>query len=255
MLYIHTLKDLTPKTADIESIPIIREVRSRLNKPFSESEFHDLFGKFFPDDRDINEMKKDSERIESAIEKIKDMISLNNPAYEAINLYRTVSMMEEIKQPTICNIQYLEDIKSWKDEFITEITLIINGIRSIKSQEEYIKLNERINQIFRKMLRNDEFVFDSNEMINEGKLARVKDLHDSLGNGFLFHITVKEHLDKIDFSIIKARISKDDLEPAEEVAKDIFRIKNGVQASYDFNMNMVNLSVIIYSYIKALLQK
>ena len=75
MLYIHTLKDLTPKTADIESIPIIREVRSRLNKPFSESEFHDLFGKFFPDDRDINEMKKASDIIEPAIEKIKDMIS------------------------------------------------------------------------------------------------------------------------------------------------------------------------------------
>jgi len=254
MLYIHTLKDLTPKTADIESVPIIREVKSRLNKPFSEQEFHESFDKFFPESKDINEIKKASEMIEPAIEKLKELINQNNPAYEAINLYRTVSMLEEVNQPIIENIIYLEEIRSWKDEFIREINLIFKNIKSVNNQEEYIKLNERINYMFRKMLRNDEFVFNSNDIINEGKLARIRDLHESLGNGFFFHITVKEHLDKVDFSIIKTRIKREELEPAEEIAKEIFKIKNGVQTSYDLNMNIVNLSVIIYSYIKALLQ-
>lgn len=254
MLYIHTLKDLTPKTADIESVPIIREVKSRLNKPFSEQEFHESFDKFFPESKDINEIKKASEMIEPAIEKLKELINQNNPAYEAINLYRTVSMLEEVNQPIIENIIYLEEIRSWKDEFIREINLIFKNIKSVNNQEEYIKLNERINYMFRKMLRNDEFVFNSNDIINEGKLARIRDLHESLGNGFFFHITVKEHLDNVDFSIIKTRIKREELEPAEEIAKEIFKIKNGVQTSYDLNMNIVNLSVIIYSYIKALLQ-
>lgn len=254
MLYIHSLKDLTPKTADIESIPIIREIKSKIKKPFTEEEFYNKFNEFFPVGAGIDEIKKASKLIEPTIEKIKKLIDENSPSYEAINLYRTVSMLEEIDQPLIENIKYSEEIKSMKDEAIKEVTFILNNISSAKTQEESIKLNERVNSLFRKVLRNADFAFNGNDMINEGKLARIKDLHESLGNGFLFHITVKEHLEKIDFNVIKNRIKHEELRPAEDVSRDIFEIKKGIQSAYDINMNMVNFSVIIYSYIKALLQ-
>jgi len=254
MLYIHSLKDLTPKTADIESVPIIREIKSKIKKPFTEEEFKSKFSEFFPDDLGIEEIKKASKLIEPTIEEIKKLIDENNPSYEAINLYRTVSMLEEINQPLIENIKYSEEIKSLKDEIINEVTHIFNNISSAKSHEESIKLNEKVNSLFRTILRNADFAFNSSDMINEGKLARIKDLHESLSNGFLFHITVKEHLEKIDFNIIKNRIRHEELRPAENIARDIFEIKKGVQSAYDINMKMVNLLVIIYSYIKALLQ-
>ena len=254
MLYIHTLKDLAPKTADIESVPIIREIKSKIKMPFSEEEFRKKFIEFFPENSDIEEMKKSSKLVEPTIEEIKKLIEEDNPTYEAINLYRTVSMLEEIGQPLIDNISYCEDMKSFRDELIREATEVLNGISSIKNQEEGIKLNDRVNKLFRRMLRNSDFTFNANDMINEGKLARITDLHHSLGEGFLFHITVKEHLDKTDFNIIKNRIKMDELRPAEDIAKDIFEIKKGVQTAYDLNMKMVNLSVIIYSYLKMLIQ-
>ncbi len=254
MLYIHTLKDLAPKTADIESVPIIREIKSKMKIPFSEEEFRKKFIEFFPEDSDIEEMKKSSKLVEPTIEEIKKLIDEDNPAYEAINLYRTVSMLEEINQPLIENIKYCEDMKGFKDELIREATHLLNGISSIKTPEDGMKINEGINNLFRKMLRNNDFAFNGHDVINEGKLARITDLHHSLGEGFLFHITVKEHLDKTDFNIIKNRIKMDELRPAEKIAKDIFEIKKGVQTAYDINMKMVNLSVIIYSYVKMLIQ-
>src|SRR3989344_815714 len=254
MIYIHSLKDLTPKTADIESVQIIREIKPKIKKPFSEEEIANRLSEFFPAEAEIHESGKASKIVEPTIEKIKEIISTNNPVYEAINLYRTVSMLEEINQPLINNIDYSEEIMLWKNEFIKEVVYILNNISSLKTHEESINLNERDNSMFIRILRNSDFVFNGSDIINEGKLARVKDLQESLGNGFFFHITVKEHLDKVDFSIIKARIKQSELMLAEEIARDIFEIKKGVQAAYDLNMKMVNLSVIIYSYVKMLIQ-
>ena len=253
MLYIHSLKDLAPKTADIESVPIIREIKGRIKKVFSEDDFKS-FNEFFPIQNDINLIINHSKLIEPTIEKIKELINQNNPIYEAINLYRTVSMLEEVNQPLLDNIKYLEEIKSWRTELLKEITSIINSIGLIKTAEERTELNNRINSIFQKILRNNEFTFYAADIINEGKFARIKDLDESLTNGFFFHVTVKEHLDRLSFDAIKERIKNEELEPVESITSDISNIKKGVQTAYDSNMKMVNLIVILYSYIKVLIQ-
>jgi|SRR3989344_2665585 len=253
MLYIHSLKDLAPKTADIESVPIIREIKGIIKKVFSEDDFKNL-SELFPNHDDINSIVNSSKLIEPVIEKIRELINQNNPTYEAINLYRTVSMLEEVNQPLLDNIQYLEEIKSLRIELIKEVTSIFNSIASIKTMDERTDLNNRINAIFQKILRNNEFAFYASDVINEGKIARIKDLDESMANGFFFHVTVKEHLDKLSFDEIKNRIKNEEFEPVENITSDISGIKRGVQAAYDFNMKMVNLIVVLYSYIKVLIQ-
>lgn len=253
MLYIHSLKDLTPKTADIESVPLIRDIKGKIKRTFSEDDFRSL-NEFFPSQEEINSMINSSKIIEPTIEKIKALIDKNNPSYEAINLYRTVSMLEEVNQPLLLNIQYSEELKSWRNEFLGELTSVFTNVQSARTSEEMVELNNRLNLIFQKILRNSEFAFYASDIISEGKLARIKDLYESLGNGFFFHITVKEHLDKLDFETIKQRIHRSELEPAESISNDISEIKKGIQSAYDINMKMVNLSVILYSYIKVLIQ-
>ena len=253
MLYIHSLKDLAPKTADIESVPIIREIKRRIKRSFSEDDFKG-FNEFFPTNDDINPIINSSKVIEPAIEKIKELIGRNNSTYEAINLYRTVSMLEEVNQPLLDNIKYLEEIKSFRIEMKKELTSVFNSITSIRTIDERTELNNRINAIFQKILRNNEFAFYANDIINEGKLARIKDLDESLANGFFFHVTVKEHLDKLSFDEIKKRLKNDELDPVESITSDISEIKKGVQATYDLNMKLVNLIVLLYSYIKVLIQ-
>jgi len=89
-------------------------------------------------------------------------------------------------------------------------------------------------------------------MINEGKFARINDLNKSLNEGFFFHFTVKEHLDKVKYNEIKARIPDSELNKVNDIAKDIIEIKKGVDRAYDYNMKMVQLIVNIYSYLKVL---
>jgi len=163
-------------------------------------------------------------------------------------------MLGEMYEPILNNIKYLNEIESLQNQMIGNFSMILNNMPSAKTIDEKTRLNNELNLIFSRILRGNQIMFNSNGIINEGKFARINDLNKSLNEGFFFHFTVKEHLDKVDFSIIKARIKQSELMLAEEIARDIFEIKKGVQAAYDLNMKMVNLSVIIYSYVKMLIQ-
>jgi hypothetical protein len=61
---------------------------------------------------------------------------------------------------------------------------------------------------------------------------------------------LEEELKKLDFEWVKGRIQKEHLEENEALLKNVTLIKKGIDAAYDMNMRMVNLAVILYSYVK-----
>ena len=90
------------------------------------------------------------------------------------------------------------------------------------------------------------------DMINEGKFARINNLHKSLSDGFFFHFTVIEHINKIDFNAVRMRIPSHNLSNVEDIARDVFEIRKGVNIAYDYNMKMVQIIVNLYSYLNIL---
>ena len=254
MIYIHELQDLGPKTAEIESVPIVRQIKDKLKTSVSEQHLSENISPFFVLKESIELINNSLNLMDPVINEIKILISKNSPVFESINLYRAVSMLEEIRQPLINNIDYVKEIELYQQDFIQETASLFNDILNIKTNEENIELNKKVNLIFQKILRNNDFKFNYIDIIGEGKLNRIKDLHSSLSNGFFFHTTVKEHLDKVSFSLIKERIPREEIEAVNNITKDIFEIKNGIQKAYDINMNMVNLTVILYSYLKCLIK-
>ena len=253
MIYIHSLKDLTPKTAEVESVQIVRAAKSNLKLSLSEENLSKLFKEYFINSDDFNSMEISLSMIDPAIEKIKELINGSDPEYESINLVRAIGMLEELKIPLEDNIQYLKEIESWQNELLSNILSIINYLPNAKTMEEKMKINSEINSIFKRILRNEEFIFNSNGIVNEGKFTRIKDLYKSLNEGFFFHFTVKEHIDKTDVDAVRRRIRSDILEKVDVITKDVSEIKKGVDKAYEYNMNMVKLTINFYSYIKLLI--
>ena len=252
MLYIHSPKDLNIKTAEVESVQIIRNVKGRLKIPVSKELLLNDFSQYLIDINNIDVIINSSEIVKPAISKINELIISRNSVYELINLGRAVSMLEELYEPMISNINYLKDIESWQNHKLGSLALILSSLPSARTTDEKIRLNNELNFIFKRILRNDQIMFNSNGMINEGKFARINDLNKSLNEGFFFHFTVKEHLDKVKYNEIKARIPDSELNKVNDIAKDIIEIKKGVDRAYDYNMKMVQLIVNIYSYLKVL---
>jgi hypothetical protein len=252
MLYIHELRDLSQKTAEIESVPIVRSIKGNMHPTLSKEKMLSHFSGFCITYEDMEIISDSINLINPAINEIKAVMDKNDPLYEAINLQRAVNMLDEVYAPLVNNLNYANEIISCQEELIKEITEILDLLPGIKNMEEKMKINQKFNVIFQKILRNGEFKFNYLDIINEGKFNRIKDLYDSLINGFFFHVTVKEHLEKQGFNAIKERIPDSELESSEQITGKVFDIKRGIQRAYECNHRMINLAVVLYSYIKVL---
>ena len=253
MIYIHSPKDLNSKTIEVESVQIIRNVKGRLKVPVSQELLLDDFSSYLINKDDIDLIIKSSGMVMPAISKINELISGRNSVYELINLGRAVSMLGEMYEPILNNIKYLNEIESLQNQMIGNFSMILNNMPSAKTIDEKTRLNNELNLIFSRILRGNQIMFNSNGIINEGKFARINDLNKSLNEGCFFHFTVKEHLDKVGFNGIKSRIPQSELNKVDDIARDVIEIKKGVDKAYECNMNMVKLTIHIYSYLKVFL--
>jgi len=246
MLYIHQLRDLCPKTADIESVQLLREIKQK--SPSNDQIIKNLMSLLEFSSMEV--MQDSLDRINPTIEGIKSLISENDPVLEAINLHRAVLMLAEIFGGLENNTSYFNEIMSLREDIECRLKDVIYSIKSAGTNKEKNALNIKINEILNKMLRSDNFTLRYEILIYEKDIARINDLHESMINGFFFHITVKEHIDRLNFDHIKQRIPSEKLEKVNEITKNILEIKKGIDKAYEFNMSIIKFSVFFYSYIK-----
>lgn len=255
MIYVHRLKDLNPKNAEIESIQVIREVKRNSHIPLTSENLRNHLNDLFISEADKSSIKNAIDYIEPAVNELKGLAAKNNPLYEAINLKRAISMLESLPSPIINNLAYLEEICSAKEQIIIEASNLINSIPKLRTPDEKAGFNKRLKEIFEKLLRNNEFYFNSANIAAEREIETITSLDESIKNGFIFHILIDEELKKVKFDFIRQRIPLAELQKADEIARKIAVIKTGVEAAYRRNMNIVNIAVILYSYVKMISRK
>jgi len=252
MLYIHQLKDLTPKSADIEVVPVIREIKTRTPFPLREANIREYFELFFVSESERRAMSLALEQLPSTINDIQALLATRDKDYETVNLQRAVTMLKEIPVFLLNNFNYAKDIAEWQEGFVTRFGPMFNSIPGLrnKSQQDKIDLNTRLNSIFEKLLRNTEFCFNYRDLVSEGQVARATDLNESMEKGFFFHVLLEEEIKKKGFDAIRNRISGDKLRKTELIKIKIDDIKKGVVAAYDLNMRMIQWALVVYGYIK-----
>lgn len=252
MLYIHQLKDLTPKSADIEVVPVIREIKTRTPYPLKAADVKDYLELFYVSESEKLAMGKALEQIPSAIIDIQALLNSKDPDYEPVNLQRAITMLKEIPPFLLTNLNYAREIGAWQEGFVADFASFFNIIPNLKNkgQEEKVAVNNKLNSIFEKILRSNTMNFNYRDVVSEGQKSRMADLSESMGKGFLFKVSLQEEIKKQSFDFIKGRIPGEKLRKADFIKLKIDDVKKGVDAAYDFNFRMINFSLVIYGYIK-----
>lgn len=250
MLYIHTLKDLSPKSLEIESTPLVREIKQNNKYPLSESGLKDHLLSFFVSATDLELMSKSLELIPRTVEEI-DSLPPDEEIYEQISLKRARSVLQELPEALQKNIQYAQLIFEAQELLISQITFLLNKVPELRTTEEKVDYDQQMSIIFEMILRNGrDFRFNFIDIVHEGPLAQITNLVEGLSQNFFFHVQLEEYLKKQDFGAISQRISPAEIEKVNCISQQIVEIQKGVQRAHDLNMRMTNLAVVLYSYIK-----
>ena len=88
------------------------------------------------------------------------------------------------------------------------------------------------------------------DIINEAHVSNVGGLIESFGKGYFFHYTLEEELKKVNFESIMGRIPPESLQKVKEIEDNLVIIKKGIDRAYDVNMRQVNCALVLYSYVK-----
>jgi len=255
MLYIHQLKDLTPKSADIEVVTVIREIKTRTPFPLREEHVRSYFELFFISESELRAMIKAHELIPQAVQEVQALLQYKDQDYESVNLQRAITMLKEIPPFLLNNINYAREIGVWQSDFVVAFTQLFNQIPDLKHQPDETKreVNSALNNIFEKILRNNEMAFNYRDVVSEGQTSRMRDLSESMEKGFFFHVLLEEEIKKQSFEIIRHRIPGEKLRKVDAIRFKVEDIKKGVDAAYDINMRMISWALVVYGYIKWLM--
>ncbi len=138
----------------------------------------------------------------------------------------------------------------WQEVISSEFTGAVNTIPNLRSPAEKQQTNTIFQKLFSKILRNEQFSFAFQDIINEAHTSRIQQLDEGVEKGFLFHISLEEELTKASFEAIKNRIPPEKLQEVNEQHQHIKIIRKGVERAYESNKRLVNLAVVMYSYIR-----
>ena len=254
MIYIHALKDLNPKTIEIESTELIRELKQKIKLPFSEQKIKEYLTPLFISNTDIEVIESAIQELMPATDKIIKVFLKKDPVNEPVNLGRAAQMLREMQDPLQKNMEYIKEMELMQGYLSTQITEILNTVPKLATREEKIQYNEKIKKIFRILLRNEHMAYNAAEIINEAQTKRIKDLSESLTKGYLFHFTLEDELRKATFDEVRPRIKKESLDESEEILKSVQKIKKGIDRAYDSNMRMLSWAVTLYAYLKWITQ-
>src|SRR3989344_5153620 len=255
MIYIHKLEQLMPAVAEIESVPLIRDIKRETRFPITEQQMRERFSGFFVRIGEVEMMQGGLQQIQPAIDEIQRLLERRDADFEGVNLLRTLKLVSENPSALYHNIHFAQQILEWREEFVREITEIFNKMPELKTQEEKLEYNERLNKGFERILRSKEFCFKFEDLVHEMHVEHLNDLKTILPQGYLFKITVEEDLNKVDFSVIRKRIPRSKLDISERILQGILEVKKGVDAAYKINMRMIELAVLLYAYVKFLARR
>ncbi len=241
--------------ADLESVYLVRELKGKMAFPLKEEVLEEAFCEFSVSSSELQFIEQAASLIEPTMEQIKLLIQEQSPLHETISLERSVQLLKTIPPALQNNLSYLQQVQVWQPSSPAEIMGLLNQIPKLRTVEEKTRVNEQIKELFQFLLRNPNFAFYAQDMVHEGPVAQINGLAESMEKGFFFHVSLEEEYKKVDFAAIKKRIPLQDLEKVAEIESHVKQIKKGIDAAYGANMRMVNLAVILYSYVKWLSNK
>jgi hypothetical protein len=244
MIYIHKLGDLSPKAAEIESVPLVRELRKKLSFPISSESITEILEEFFPSETDFSAISKAIERIAPSLKKLEEIKTEENECYEQYNVQRATNMMKEIELPLKKSLEFLQTLN--KKEWLDEARETLNAMPKGDPREINLKLNE----LFEKILIGKDFRFDSKGTVSEGIIETAIAFQESMAKHFLFKITLEEQIQKKHIQEILRRVPLAEIEKNDVISCNADLIRTGTERAYAANLHLIELGIMLYSLVR-----
>lgn len=248
MIYVHGLRLLTPKAADIESMYFIRGLKRNTQLPLTEEGLRSRVTEYFVSETDRNLMARSLEVLPGLIEEVRRLHAERDPTYELINIERTLAMLTNIEAPLRNNLAFAGEIAQWQEPSLGNIAATLNRFSSHRNRQERAALDQELGLHLSNLLRSDAFAFNAAGIVDEEHIKLASDLGESMSRGFLFHFTVEDELRKRTFSQIQYRISPEKLARIEAIAAKVREVRAGVDRAYAVNMHLLEWSLVLYAY-------
>ncbi len=251
MLY--NLKDLNQKSADVECIQLIRDLKRNSSLPLTEEKVKNAISPFFIFPEEIKVMEASYILIEPLIKDTSSLLNTKNAndIYEKISIARACTSLKEIPLALLNNIEDAKQKLVFQQTVAAEATNLFIGITKARSDAEKQDINAKLNKLFGAILRTEEnFVFNSYDIVHEAQIVRMKDLVEEMNSGFIFHVKLGEYIKKQDINEIKKRAPQEDQKKIDEIIQKMIALEKGVDMAYAVNMKMMNLAIMLYAYVK-----
>jgi len=186
------------------------------------------------------------------VDKIKSLLARNDVLYEAINLQRGVTIVEEMERPLEKELNYVLALLVWQETMMAELVTLFNTLPKLRDSMEKTRANQQLNDVFKRLLRNEDMRFEYADIIHEAQVSHITGLQESMQKGFFFHYTLEEELKKVGLDTIRLRIPKQQMEEVEEIARNITLIKRSIDKAYGINLRMIGMALVLYTYVKML---
>ncbi len=174
MLYLHNLSHLTFKAAEVESVPMIREIKQKVGYPISEQKITEHLFPLWATEEEKSRIELALLLVEPTLEMVIVLAEEKNPLYEPASLQRANQILQEMPPALDKNLQYLQELGAWQGTFFKEITIVFNMLPKLRNTQDKLAYNQKLNEFFQKILRNKEFAFNFPEVVHEAHLSHIK---------------------------------------------------------------------------------
>ena len=250
MLYIHKLSDLNVKSAEIESLQFVRNIKQSVAFPLTEQKLQEFIGSLFVTDKDTQLIERSIAFLNPTLAKLSEILRREDPLNEPVNLQRAMQGLSSLSGHLASNLAYANSVIALQREFIMNGASLLNSIPVLRTSEEKSAANSAISGYFERILRSKSLSFNYQDIVCEAQTILIDDLVESFRNGYIFHFTLEDEIRKATFVDVRARISLDRLREYDQLAADIRLIKEGIDQAYDLNMRMINCAIVFFSFIK-----
>ena len=139
---------------------------------------------------------------------------VDNPGtYEAINLKRLLTIVDEIPAPLQRNYNDFKALSRVQETLNDEVAMLVREIREARTQTELKEIGSKGYGLMSSIANHDQNI-QPELKINEAHKAHIADMASRFKEGYVYRRSIEQELKRVPFERLYARLS-----PAQQISQ------------------------------------
>ena len=184
--------------------------------------------------------------LNGGVEWIMQDMARDKENYEAINVTRLKSTIDEMPESLLHNVAELKKLDEFQHVVPLAIRQILEAAKNAGSAEELKQVSLQGFQLMAKIANDPQVNLYPDLRVNEAHRDHIKDRSEKFADGYIYHRSIQDELNKVPFIEIYKRLNAEQ----KEQFKTMLYLLSEMHASIDtvYNMNWKQISLIRKTY-------